>query len=128
MAPGGDDDDGDRLQLVVRPQLLQHLDPGEARQHHVEHDQLRRLLAGERERLDAVRRLDEAVAGSEHGPDELTQARVVVADENRRGAVVGCGLLCSFVHRWRRGGGSGLSQSSHALYRVRTRGRSPCDT
>ena len=63
-------------------------------------------------RLDAVGRLDEAIARAKNGPDELAQARVVVADENRRGVEVGCGLWSWFVHRTGRGGGAGSSKSS----------------
>src|SRR5215212_8764370 len=47
VAPGGYDDDGDLLERVSRAQLLEHLDPAQAGQHHVEHDQVRSVLTGE---------------------------------------------------------------------------------
>ena len=81
-----------QLKELVAADLLEHLDPGEAGQHHVEDDQVGGELARRGERLGAVRRLQEAIAAPEHRADELAQARVVVADEDRRAVGVGFGV------------------------------------
>ena len=94
VAPGRDHDHEHVLQVLVVADCLQHLDPAEARKHDIEDDQVGVELPRGDERLGSVRGLDEAVARPEHGSDELPQARVVVADENRRGVRVGCGLKC----------------------------------
>ena len=113
VAPRGDHDDGDRAQATVSAELLEHFDPAQAGEHDVENDEVRPILAREREGLGAVAGFDEAVTGSEHGPDELAQARVVVADENRCAAVIGCRMLSWFVHRDWRCGGAVPCKSSH---------------
>ena len=64
---------------------LQHLPAVDLRHHHVEQDQVGRLLLERREPLLRARRLADRVAvGLEAGPDEAADAGIVVHDQDQR--------------------------------------------
>ena len=101
---GGEHDDRDRR---ARAQAPADLEPVDLRQHHVEHDEVERLLGEARERLAAVGRLHDLVAVLAQREGEQRLDRLLVVDEQDAGGAVGhvrydrvraelpCGFACS---------------------------------
>jgi hypothetical protein len=79
----GQDDHRHVGQHLVGANVLEHLEPASPRHHHVEYDDVRPNPPGDLETLDSVVCLHELVAAvSEADADQLTQRRLVVADEH----------------------------------------------
>ena len=84
VVAGGEHDD---RHGALRAQPLADLEPVELREHHVEHDQVDRLVAELPQRLLAVARLDDAEAVALERVGEELLDRVLVVDEEDRGGV-----------------------------------------
>jgi hypothetical protein len=68
------------------PQPAAHLQPVHLGQHHVEHDQVEGLLGEARERLAAVRRLHDLVPVALQRERQQRLDRLLVIDQEMRGA------------------------------------------
>src|SRR5207249_9385648 len=83
LSPRGQEDDWNRARGRIAEQLFRHLPAVDSRDHHVQQDNIRMLLAGKLEPGPSVRRLEHLhPLGLEIDAAEQPDGRLVVDDED----------------------------------------------